>query len=68
MGTALLFFAAEGIGKKVPTSLNVTFKMAFFIGLAQTCALFPGVSRLAPPLPRACFWASLELKVLVSRS
>ena len=55
MGTALLLFAAEGIGKKVPTSLNVTFKMAFLIGLAQTCALFPGVSRSGSTIAAGMF-------------
>ena len=55
MGTALLLFAAEWIGKKVSPTVGITFKMALIIGLAQTCALFPGVSRSGSTIAAGMF-------------
>lgn len=55
IGVGLVFFAAERFGKKERGMAAIAMRDALIIGLAQGCALVPGVSRSGATIAAALF-------------
>lgn len=60
--TALVLLAVDAIGKRIKNPKPITTKTALLMGLAQACAIFPGVSRSGSTIAGGIILAEGERK------